>query len=63
MADFTYDVTHRPGAIGDQHYFYARHKSGTSESGRPYRIADLRGEGHFAGASIKASNANSLTFL
>jgi hypothetical protein len=63
MADFTYNLTHRPGAIGDQRYFYARHKSGTSESGRPYRIADLRGEGHFAGASIKASNANSLTFL
>ena len=63
VADIQYGITWRPGPIGDQHYFFARYNRGVSIEGEAYRVADLKGEGHFAGCTLNASEAESLSFL
>lgn len=63
IADIEYYITWQPGPVGDAHYFFARYNSGVSEEGKPYRVADIAGEGHYVGTTIAAANADTLTFL
>ncbi len=63
MADFKYNITWRPGDVHNQQYFFARYNSATVVDGQAYRLAELSGAGHFAGASIGVSGAADLKFL
>ena len=63
MADFEYKITWRPGPVDNMYPFFARYRRGESVEGQPYVVADLSGQGHFAGCLLNVSNADSLTFL
>ena len=47
----------------DLEYFFARYNSGVSKEGEPYRVAEIRGDGHYVGTTIGATGADTLTFL
>ena len=63
IADIEYYITWRNEAVDDKRYFFARYNSGISEEGRPYRVADIQGEGHYVGTTVAAAGADTLTFL
>ena len=63
IGDIEYYITWREGPVDDDLYFFARYNSGVSEEGKPYRVAEIRGEGHYVGTTIAAANADTLTFL
>ena len=63
MADFEYWITWRPMPVGDMKYFHARYNSTQTITGRPYRVADLAGDGHFVGATVAVDNAPSMQFF
>ena len=63
IADIEYFVTWRPGKVDHDNYFFARYNSTDTVAGKPYEVLSISGEGHFVGASIAASNADSLIIL
>lgn len=63
IADIEYFVTWRPGKVEHDNYFFARYNSAETVAGKPYEVLSLNGEGHFVGASIAASNSDSLIIL
>ena len=63
ISDIEYFLTWTSGPVDDQYYFFARYNSGISEEGKSYRVADIRGEGHYVGTTIAAAGADTLTFL
>jgi hypothetical protein len=63
IADIEYFVTYRPGEVTHQNYFFARYNSGVTVEGEPYEVVSIDGQGHFVGASISATNADSLIIL
>lgn len=63
VADIEYYLTWHSGPVGDLEYFFARYNSAVSVAGEPYRVADIRGDGHYVGTTIAATGADSLSFL
>lgn len=63
LADIQYGITWRPGPVEHERYFNARYQSAETVEGEPYRVAEIRGEGHFVGCGIAIANADSLAFL
>ncbi len=63
VIDLEYFVTWREGPVDDQRYFVARYNSDKTKEGTSYTVADINGTGHFVGATIAASGADSLEFL
>jgi hypothetical protein len=63
IADIKYAVTYRPGELTHQNYFFARYNSVVTKEGMPYEVLSVKGQGHFVGASISGSNADSLIIL
>jgi hypothetical protein len=61
--DLTYAITWREGGIGDSRYFHARYNEGQTREGRPYTVADLKGEGHYVGSVFAANGGESDWFL
>lgn len=63
IADISYWVTYRPEEVQHDNYFFARYNSAETKEGMPYEVLSVKGEGHFVGASISATEADSLLIL
>lgn len=63
IADIAYWFTYRDGVKDDDLYFFAQHRGGKTEEGKPFIAAAIEGNGHYMGTTISATNADSLTIL
>jgi hypothetical protein len=58
--DFAYNLTWRPGPVGEALYFHAGHTRTIAQPGRPVVLRSLEGRGHLVGATVKVVDETGL---
>lgn len=63
VVDIRYNITWRPGPIGDARYFHAAYNKDVTEKDIPYTALDVSGSGHFVGCTVIAKGGTGFDFL